>query len=150
MIKKQLETRIKNQKGMEKLYTKVDGEEFKCLERRALEHIESLEQQLTAANKTIGELEREHLLDIQKHQASIQSKITEIEQLKQQLADSEDYLDLNTLEDNPDLEGFIRAFWRRIAPYRHKYGKEIPFDERGKLPVEFTANMLTAFTIFKR
>jgi hypothetical protein len=81
--------------------------------------------------------------------SSLQSKLQASEERVKEL-EKANFLNLDTLEDNKDFEGFIRAFWRRIAPYRHKYGKEIPFDERGKLPVEFTANMLTAFTIFKR
>ncbi|MFL1404232.1 hypothetical protein ACJO2E_02665 [Marinobacter sp. M1N3S26] len=37
-------------------------------------------------------------------------------------------------------ERVVRAFWRRIYPYRNNYGKELPDD----CPVEFVANMATA------
>ena len=49
------------------------------------------------------------------------------------------------LEDHPDFENFIRAFWRRIEPYKNDYGKELP----EKLPVEFRAHMGTALLAFK-
>lgn len=44
------------------------------------------------------------------------------------------------IEEHPNFEGFIRAFWRRIEPYKNNYGKELPEE----LPVEFTAHMATA------
>lgn len=44
------------------------------------------------------------------------------------------------LEEHPNFDKFIRAFWRRIEPYKNDYGQALP-DE---LPVEFTAHMATA------
>jgi len=49
-------------------------------------------------------------------------------------------------EDHPKFEAFIRAFWRRIEPYKNKHGKELP----GEMPVEFKASMATALLIFDR
>lgn len=50
------------------------------------------------------------------------------------------------LEDHPDFEGFIRAFWRRIEPYKNDYGKELPKE----MPVEFRCHMGTALSIFRK
>ena len=47
-------------------------------------------------------------------------------------------------EDHPNFEAFIRAFWRRIEPFKNDYGKELPAD----LPLEFRASMATAFVTF--
>ena len=49
-------------------------------------------------------------------------------------------------ETHPMFEAFIRAFWRRIEPYKKMYGKELP----GKMPVEFRASMATALLMFDR
>lgn len=49
------------------------------------------------------------------------------------------------IEENPNFEAFIRAFWRRIEPYKNDYDKELP----EKLPVEFKAHMATAFLALK-
>lgn len=43
-------------------------------------------------------------------------------------------------EDHPQFENFIRAFWRRIEPYKNDFAKELPEE----LPVQFRANMATA------
>ena len=43
------------------------------------------------------------------------------------------------------LEGFIRAFWRRIEPYKNMYGKELP-DE---LPLEFKSHAETAAILLR-
>ena len=48
------------------------------------------------------------------------------------------------LEDHPMFDAFIRAFWRRIEPYKNQYGKELPKE----MPVEFSANMMTALMTF--
>ncbi|HAC30678.1 MAG TPA: hypothetical protein DCF82_23170 [Marinobacter hydrocarbonoclasticus] len=44
------------------------------------------------------------------------------------------------LADEKQAERVVRAFWRRIYPYRNDYDKELP----EKLPVEFLAHMTTA------
>lgn len=43
-------------------------------------------------------------------------------------------------EEGPEFEALIRAFWRRIEPFKNDYGKELPTP----LPVEFRAHMATA------
>lgn len=43
------------------------------------------------------------------------------------------------------LEGFIRAFWRRIEPYKNEYGKELP----SELPLEFKVHAATAELLLK-
>jgi len=48
------------------------------------------------------------------------------------------------IENHPMFEAFIRAFWRRIEPYKNEYDKELP----EKMPVEFKASMTTAFLTF--
>ena len=48
-------------------------------------------------------------------------------------------------EKNPNFETFIRAFWRRIEPYKNDYDKELP----ERLPPEFKAHMATAFLALK-
>lgn len=48
-------------------------------------------------------------------------------------------------DDDPRLEGFIRAFWRRIEPYKDDYGRELP----RTIPVEFKAHMITALMVFE-
>lgn len=37
------------------------------------------------------------------------------------------------IEEHPNFEAFIRAFWRRIEPYKNDYDKELPKE----LPGEF-------------
>lgn len=49
------------------------------------------------------------------------------------------------ISKHPDFEKFIRAFWRRIEPYKNYYGKELP----EKLPVEFRSYMETALLAIK-
>ncbi len=44
------------------------------------------------------------------------------------------------IEEHPNYNGFIRAFWRRIEPFKNQYGKELPKE----LPDEFIAHMATA------
>jgi len=41
---------------------------------------------------------------------------------------------------HPEFENFVRAFWRRIEPYKNDFGRELP----SKLPVQFRASMETA------
>lgn len=50
------------------------------------------------------------------------------------------------MSKHPDFEKFIRAFWRRIEPYKNYYGKELP----EKLPVEFRSYMETALLAIKQ
>lgn len=51
----------------------------------------------------------------------------------------------NIIENDENFEAFIRAFWRRIEPFKNDYGKELP-DE---LPTEFRAHMATAALALK-
>jgi hypothetical protein len=44
------------------------------------------------------------------------------------------------------IGGIARAFWRRIEPYKNKYGPELPDD----MPVEFVAHMGTALVMLDR
>lgn len=44
------------------------------------------------------------------------------------------------IEEHPNYEAFIRAFWRRIEPFKNQYGKELP----SPLPDEFIIHMATA------
>lgn len=53
---------------------------------------------------------------------------------------------LNEIEDHPQFENFIRAFWRRVEPYKNDYEKELP----EKLPVELKASMATALLQLER
>lgn len=41
-----------------------------------------------------------------------------------------------------ELRSVIRAFWRRIEPFKNNFGKELP----AELPIEFTAHFSTALT----
>lgn len=41
--------------------------------------------------------------------------------------------------------GFIRAFWRRVEPYKNDYGRELPED----MPVEFSCAFDTAATLLE-
>ena len=50
------------------------------------------------------------------------------------------------IEDDPNFEAFIRAFWRRIEPFKNEYGKELPEE----IPIEFKCHMATAFCVFQR
>ena len=47
---------------------------------------------------------------------------------------------VKSISDHKQFENFIRAFWRRIEPYKNDYEKELPED----MPVEFVASMATA------
>ena len=47
---------------------------------------------------------------------------------------------VESIPEQEQFEHFIRAFWRRVEPYKNDYGKELP----EKLPVEFRASMETA------
>lgn len=47
------------------------------------------------------------------------------------------------VDRDSDINGVIRAFWRRIEPFKNDYNKELPKD----LPVEFRAHFNTALTI---
>jgi hypothetical protein len=47
---------------------------------------------------------------------------------------------------HPEFENFIRAFWRRIEPYKNDFEKELP----KPMPVQFRASMETAFLQFNR
>lgn len=51
------------------------------------------------------------------------------------------YCALNTINDD-QVRKVVRAFWRRIYPYRNNYGIELPTP----MPVEFMAHMATALT----
>lgn len=43
------------------------------------------------------------------------------------------------------VNGIVRAFWRRVYPFRNDYGKELPLD----MPIEFSASMGTALTLLR-
>lgn len=51
----------------------------------------------------------------------------------------------SSIEDHPNFEAFIRAFWRRIEPYKNDHGKELP-DE---LPSEFLWAVGTASILLR-
>lgn len=53
--------------------------------------------------------------------------------------------EIKDVTNHPDFENFIRAFWRRIEPYKNDYGRELP----EKLPVVFRASMETALLAIK-
>jgi len=62
------------------------------------------------------------------------------EQLSAELiAKSESQCMLNTVDDD-QVQKVIRAFWRRIYPYRNDYERELP----NPMPVEFMSFMATA------
>ncbi|MBE8232345.1 MAG: hypothetical protein HAW67_01325 [Endozoicomonadaceae bacterium] len=48
------------------------------------------------------------------------------------------------IEERKGYEGFIRAFWRRIEPFKDQYNKNLP----SELPIEFKAHMATAWLVF--
>lgn len=50
------------------------------------------------------------------------------------------------ISKHPDFERFIRAFWRRIEPYKNDYEIELP----EKMPVIFRASMETALLAIKK
>lgn len=56
-------------------------------------------------------------------------------------APNENYCALNTISDD-QVRKVIRAFWRRIYPYRNDYEIELP----NPIPVEFMSFMATALT----
>lgn len=45
------------------------------------------------------------------------------------------------IESHPEFDNFIRAFWRRIEPYKNDFNKELP----EKIPIQFRVSMITAF-----
>ena len=55
-------------------------------------------------------------------------------------------IDMRDQIDEKTRDGIIRAFWRRIYPYRNDYEKELP----EVIPVEFRASMETAFLLLER
>ncbi len=38
----------------------------------------------------------------------------------------------SSIEEHPNFEAFIRAFWRRIEPYKNDYDKELPKEMPGE------------------
>lgn len=49
------------------------------------------------------------------------------------------------IEEHQNFEAFIRAFWRRIEPYKNDHGKELPKE----MPVEFIWAISTAAILLR-
>jgi len=62
--------------------------------------------------------------------------------MKQLIQSLQKQMEERTISDQ-QVNAVARAFWRRIEPYKTKYGKELP----DPLPVEFSAHMGTALTV---
>lgn len=125
------------------LYFKSDREQWPLLAKKLDEMAINKYCTTTALMKAVNEVRRKLGLPELDRYSSYTKTMDETDRALRKITLNETATHSESslpIEEHPNFEAFIRAFWRRIEPYKNDYGKELPEE----IPGEFVWAMSSA------